>query len=348
MVFLCMVSRDDILSALSPLAGQADLHDLAIDQGRVTLLLGVDPAQGTDIETLRQQAESRVRGVKGVTEVMAILTSEKKPAVKSAPDPHGMHKNPPLTLPVRHIIAVGSGKGGVGKSTLAFHLATALARTGKKVGLLDADIYGPSVPRLAGLEGMKPEQIDGQIQPFERYGIKLMSIGFMVSTDQALIWRGPMAQSAFYQLLRDVAWGTPDDLLDILIIDLPPGTGDIQLTLAQKVPMTGAIIVSTPQDLALIDARKAVAMFQKVNVPILGLIENMSVYCCPKCGYEDHIFGKGGAVHEAQVLGVPLLGEIPLNIKIREACDAGQPAPPDIFDRVAAQVLGRLESVTKE
>jgi ATP-binding protein involved in chromosome partitioning len=222
---------------------------------------------------------------------------------------------------VRHIIAVASGKGGVGKSTTAINLALALSANGLKVGVLDADIYGPSLPRLIGLSG-KPETIDGKIlKPMERWGLKVMSIGFLVAEETAMIWRGPMVVSAITQMLREVAWGD----LDVLVVDMPPGTGDAQLTMAQQVPLAGAVIVSTPQDLALIDARRGVAMFRKVEIPVLGIVENMSYFVCPHCGGRSDVFGHGGARHEAERIGVPFLGEIPLELKIRETSDAGLP-----------------------
>lgn len=297
--------------------------------GEVLFMIEVDPQRGPKLEPLRQEAERAVRALPGVTKVTAVLTAQKKiPVPKSVNDPHGMEKNPKLDLPIRHIIAVASGKGGVGKSTVAANLAISLAnnsQNGKlKIGLLDADIYGPSVPKLLGVEGQKPEQVDGKIIPLTVQGVRIMSIGFMVENEAPLIWRGPMVQTAIYQMLRDVKWGTQDEKLDVLVVDMPPGTGDAQLTMAQKVPLSGAVIVSTPQDIALIDARKAVAMFEKVNVPILGMIENMSTYQCPNCGHEEHIFGHGGARAEAERLGVPFLGEIPLRADIRQKSDNGE------------------------
>ncbi len=350
-----MVAEERILNALGqvrdPQAGR-DIVALGMVSGiqigndsDVVFMIEVDPARGPSLEPLRQEAERVVAALPGVGKVTAVLTAERaasKPAPsKAVPDPHGMNKNPPLELPIKHIIAVASGKGGVGKSTVAANLAVALGRT-HKVGLLDADIYGPSQPRMMGLvdkhgAGQKPEQIDGQIEPFTAHGIKIMSIGFMVDQKEALIWRGPMVQTALYQLLRDVNWGMQESPLDILIVDMPPGTGDAQLTLAQKVPVTGAVIVSTPQDIALIDARKAVAMFQKTNVPILGIIENMSTHVCSSCGHEEHIFGHGGARAEAKKLGVPFLGEIPLSAHIRARSDAGEPGL-DEFEGVAELV----------
>lgn len=311
------------------------ISGVQVNGSDVLFMIKVDPTRGSEMEPLRQKAEIVVANLPKVEKATAILTAEK--ATDSAPDPHGMNKNPPLTLPIKNIIAVASGKGGVGKSTVAYNLAYALAKAGKSVGLMDADIYGPSVPLLSGLPHEKPD-FDGEnrIVPHEAHGMKVMSIGFLTDQDAPMIWRGPMVQTAVYQMLRDVAWGTDDEPLDVLVIDMPPGTGDAQLTLAQKVPVSGAVIVSTPQDLALIDAKKAVAMFEKVNVPILGLIENMSLYICPSCGHEEHIFGHGGAKDEAKALNVPFLGEIPLNIDIRKAADSGQPTAQDIFKHIAA------------
>ena len=297
---------------------------LQIHDGQVVFAIEVDPQRGPALESLRQAAETAVRSVPGVISVQVVLTAE-RPKVAAVPDPHGMSKNPVLDLPIKNIIAVASGKGGVGKSTVGVNLAVALAQQGLKVGLLDADIYGPSVPRLTGLSGKPKQDAVGQLIPLEAFGLKIMSIGFMIENEAPMIWRGPMVQTAIYQMLRDVAWGTKADPLDILIVDMPPGTGDAQLTMAQKVPLAGAVIVSTPQDLALIDARKGIEMFKQVKVPILGLVENMSTFSCPECGHESHIFGHGGARDEALKIGVPFLGEIPLHADIRMMSDAGTP-----------------------
>jgi ATP-binding protein involved in chromosome partitioning len=336
------IAENDVLQALravdDPGRG-ADIvaldmvRGLQVKGGRVLFSLEVDPARGPSLEPLRQAAERAVAALPGVTEVTAVLTAEKKIPAAAKMDPHGMAKNPPLQLPIRHVIAVASGKGGVGKSTVALNLAVALARAGKSTGLLDADIYGPSVPRLTGIGMKKPQLKDDKLLPLEAHGLKVMSIGFMVEDEAPLVWRGPMVQTALYQMLRDVAWGTPTDPLDFLIVDMPPGTGDAQLTLAQKVPLAGAVIVSTPQDLALADARKGIEMFRKVHVPILGLIENMSTYICSSCGHEEHIFGHGGAKAEAEKQGVPFLGEIPLDIAIRTSSDAGKPVA-DKFEKL--------------
>jgi ATP-binding protein involved in chromosome partitioning len=327
------------------------VRGLQISGGRVLFSLEVDPARGAQLEHLRQAAERAVANLPGVTQVTAVLTAEKKVSPQKISqaakmDPHGMAKNPPLQLPIRHIIAVASGKGGVGKSTVALNLAVALARAGQKTGLLDADIYGPSVPRLTGIGMKKPEMKDDKLQPLEAHGLKVMSIGFMVDGEAPLVWRGPMVQTALYQMLRDVAWGSADAPLAVLVVDMPPGTGDAQLTLAQKVPLAGAVIVSTPQDLALADARKGIEMFRKVHVPILGLIENMSTHICGNCGHEEHIFGHGGARDEAQKQGVPFLGEIPLDISIRAAADAGLPvAGRDgaFFAAAALKIMAALD-----
>lgn len=313
------------------------------DDGQVVFAIEVDPKAGAALEPLRQRAEKVVSAVAGVQKVTAILTAErppeKPPANDGAMDPHGMNKNPPLQLPIKKIIAVASGKGGVGKSTVAAAIAKNIAKNSQlKVGILDADIYGPSQPKLMGLEGYKPEFTDDKkIIPPEAYGLKVMSIGFMVDAEKALVWRGPMVQSAIYQLFRDVQWAEEREELDVLIVDMPPGTGDAQLTLAQKVPVDGAVIVSTPQDLALLDARKGVEMFQKVDVPILGLIENMSTHICSNCGHEEHIFGHGGAKAEAEKLGVPFLGEIPLSMAIRLQADAGEPF--DLDDEIIEKLF---------
>ena len=300
---------------------------LMVEDGSVRFVLEVDPAQGPRLEPVRAAAEAAVRALPGVGAVSALLTAH-GPSPKAAPPSDlriGRHPTPqaaPAAVPgVKRIIAIASGKGGVGKSTVAANLAVALAREGKRAGLLDADIYGPSQPRMMGVN-QRPKSPDGKtILPLHSHGVTMMSIGLMLKEGEALVWRGPMLMGALQQMMGQVAWGE----LDALIVDLPPGTGDVQLTLAQRYPITGAILVSTPQDVALLDVRKAMDMFAKTRVPILGLIENMSTWICPNCGHESHVFGHGGARAEAERLGLPFLGEIPLDIAIRVSGDGGAP-----------------------
>ena len=291
----------------------------------IDLALAVDPAEAEAMEPLRKAAEQTILKLLGVASVAVVLTAHKQaPQMQPAGKTHTK-----IALPgVKHIVAIASGKGGVGKSTTAANLAVAFAQSGLKTGLLDADIYGPSVPRLFSLHGKPQTRDDKKLIPMERYGLALMSMGFLIAEDAPMIWRGPMVHSAITQLFRDVAW----EERDILIVDLPPGTGDAQLTMAQSVELSGAVIVSTPQDLALIDARKGLNMFRRVEVPVLGLIENMSYFLCPHCGERSDIFSHGGARAEAEKLGLPFLGEIPLKIAIRETADNGEPithAQPD-------------------
>jgi ATP-binding protein involved in chromosome partitioning len=293
----------------------------------VTVALEVDPALGPALETLRREVEARIGKLSGVGKATAVLSGKRAVAPAGAGPAHGDRPpaapaRPKLPLPgVRHIIAVASGKGGVGKSTTAANLALALLGLGHKVGVLDADIHGPSMQRVLGVTGKPRTTADKRIVPKEAHGLKVMSMGFLVPEDTAMIWRGPMVMGAIQQLLRDVDWGE----LDFLVIDMPPGTGDAQLTLAQNAPLSGAVIVSTPQDLALIDAARGVAMFNKVEIPVLGIVENMSSFICPNCQHETPIFGHGGARAEAKRLGVRFLGEIPLDMAIRVTSDAGRP-----------------------
>ena len=343
-----------------PLTKSNVLSDITITNGKVMLSINVEATEARAWETTRAQAETAIRAVPGVSGAMVALTAERKAAVSGGIAPASAHKphQPPggpspmakqAEIPgVTAVIAVASGKGGVGKSTTALNLALGLRDLGLKVGLLDADIYGPSVPRLTGIKG-KPELNDARkMVPIARFGLAIMSIGFLVEEETAMIWRGPMVMSAITQMLRDVAWGT----LDVLVVDMPPGTGDAQLTLAQNVPLKGAVIVSTPQDLALIDARRGLAMFSKVNVPVLGIVENMSYFQCPECGTRSDIFGHGGARHEAERLGVAFLGEVPLHMAIRTNSDAGTPvveSEPDgphaaIYRAIAEQVHAGLRN----
>jgi len=314
----------------TPLPATGTLSDIVVSDGKVFFSISVDAAVVQRWEGVRKAAEDAVRALPGVTSAMVALTAERAAgtgptAAAAAPPGRGRAGAQPRSAQapegVNAIIAVASGKGGVGKSTTAVNLALGLSGIGLKVGMLDADIYGPSVPKLLAIRG-RPQVIEGtRLRPMTGYGLQVMSIGFLVEEETPMIWRGPMVMSALTQMLREVEWGT----LDVMVVDMPPGTGDAQLTMAQQVPLAGAIIVSTPQDLALIDARRGIAMFRRVNVPVLGIVENMSYFLCPHCGGRSDVFGHGGARREAERLGVPFLGEVPLDVEIRETSDAGRP-----------------------
>jgi ATP-binding protein involved in chromosome partitioning len=342
---------------------------ISISGAKVTVALEVDPSIGPAMELLKREVEGRLGAVEGVEQVTVVL-SGKRPGPQPQAQPgheghnhgpggHGHAHSPqkaqvggpagPKDLPgVRHIVAVASGKGGVGKSTTAANLALSLLAMGYKVGVLDSDIYGPSMQRVLGVAGKPDTTTQKKMVPKQAHGLKVMSMGFLVPEDTAMIWRGPMVMSAIQQLLREVDWG----VLDFLIVDMPPGTGDAQLTLAQTVPLAGAVIVSTPQDLALIDAARGVTMFNKVSVPVLGIVENMSTFICPNCQHETPIFGHGGARAEADRLGVRFLGEIPLDMAIRVTSDEGRPIVIDqpngphaaAYRAVAEGVVAVLES----
>jgi ATP-binding protein involved in chromosome partitioning len=345
------------------------LSAISVSDSKVFFSINVDAAEARAWESTRAEAEAAVRAIPGVATAMVALTAERQADTSQQPrqnhgsdqgvQPVAAHR--PQRGPVSPmskqseipgisaVIAVASGKGGVGKSTTALNLALGLRDLGLRVGLLDADIYGPSVPRLTGIREKPKVNDDKKMIPIVRFGLAIMSIGFLVDEETAMIWRGPMVMSAITQMLREVAWGT----LDVLVVDMPPGTGDAQLTLAQNVPLKGAVIVSTPQDLSLIDARRGLAMFTKVNVPVFGIVENMSYFQCPHCGTQSDIFGHGGARHEAERLGVPFLGEIPLHMSIRATSDSGTPvveSDPDgpyaaIYRAIGAKVRDRLQGV---
>lgn len=321
--------------AIRPAAGGA----------HVTFAIDVDPAQGSKLETMRQQAEASIRALPGVAQVSVVLTAQRPQPVPK--QPHGALAGK-MDLPgIQTIIAVASGKGGVGKSTTAVNLALALAEGGRKVGLFDADIYGPSVPRMLGIKSKPVLRDDKKLEPVPAYGLAVMSMGFLLAEeDSPLIWRGPMVQGAIQQMLRDVAWGT----LDYLVVDLPPGTGDAQLAITQLLPLSGAVIVSTPQDIALLDAKRGLAMFRRVEVPILGIVENMSYFICPHCAGRSDIFSHGGAEAEATKLQVPFLGAVPLELALRQSMDDGKPlvvsapqsATAAVYRTMAALVCDQL------
>jgi ATP-binding protein involved in chromosome partitioning len=359
------LTKDEVLASLqgvtdpngTALPKTSVLSDIMVSGDKVFFSITVDSAVVNAWEPVRKRAEDAVKAVPGVGSVLVALTAERQPGAKAAAPPaqqhghghahgqgHGQAAQTPTLPGVGAIIAVASGKGGVGKSTTTANLALGLRDLGLKVGLLDADIYGPSVPKLFNVHG-KPQLKNGNtLIPMDGYGIKLMSIGFLVDEETPMIWRGPMVMSALTQMMRDVEWGE----LDVMLVDMPPGTGDAQLTMAQAVPLRGAVIVSTPQDMALIDARRGVAMFRKVNVPVLGVVENMSYYLCPNCGTKSDIFGHGGARHEAERMGVPFLGEVPLHIDIRERSDAGLPVVATMPDGPHAQIYRAIAAQVRD
>ncbi len=367
------VTKEQVLSALAKVASPGGtalpdarvLSEIVVSDGKVFFSMTVDAAAVKVWEPVRKSAEEAVRAIPGVQSALVALTAERTAGAASrGPQPahvatqaraagapaahaHPADKVQPGIPGVDAIIAVASGKGGVGKSTTAVNLALGLRDLGLKVGMLDADIYGPSLPKLLAIKE-KPQTVGGtRLKPIDRYGLTVMSIGFLIDEETPMIWRGPMVMSAITQMLREVEWGK----LDIMVVDMPPGTGDAQLTMAQQVPLKGAVIVSTPQDLALIDARRGVAMFKRVNVPVLGVVENMSYFLCPSCGTRSDIFSHGGARHEAERLGVPFLGEVPLHMTIREKSDSGLPVvatEPDgphakIYRDIATRVLAQIK-----
>jgi len=298
------------------------VSEIVIANDRVFFAISINKEEKDKFEIVRKKAEEVVKTISGVSIVRASLTShEKKPDELRPTNNAGKMNSKQSVEGIKYVVAVASGKGGVGKSTTAVNLALSFRNLGLSIGILDADIYGPSIPKLLGIKDRPKPGKDKKIQPLTAYGITAMSMGFLVDEESPMIWRGPMVISAITQMLRDVEWGE----IDILVVDMPPGTGDVQLTMAQNVPIIGSVIVSTPQDLALIDARKGISMFQKVNIPVLGIIENMSTFICPKCGEASHIFGKEGAMREAKKSGVPYLGDIPLEIDIRVGSDTGKP-----------------------
>ena len=353
------ITEDMIMEALKSVQDNGEdivskgmVQGLHTQDGHVVFAVVVDPQVGAAAEPVRKEAEDTVKAIPGVLSATVVLTADKEgdaPTASGNTPYEGPDQNAPLMPHVKSIVAVASGKGGVGKSTTAVNLAMALKAQGLKVGILDADIYGPSIPRMLGITG-EPSSSDGKIlDPMEGHGVKCMSMGFLVEEDTPIIWRGPMAQTALQQMMRDINWGA----LDVLVVDMPPGTGDVQLTMAQQVPLTGAVIVSTPQDIALLDARKGMNMFRKVDVPVLGIVENMSYFACPHCGERTDVFSHGGAKKEALDVGMDFLGEIPLDIVIRETSDSGEPivaSQPDsehaiAYKAIAADVWAKVEHI---
>ena len=346
-------SREAVLAVLKgieapggDIVSSGVMRALNVEDGNVRFVMEINPSDAEVFQQVKDQAEAALQNLEGIGQVSIVLTghSEKAPPdlrPQRPAEPSGPEKIPG----VDHIIAIASGKGGVGKSTVSANFACALAQQGRRVGLLDADVYGPSQPRMLGVSG-RPASPDGKtILPMRNHGVTMMSIGLMTNEGQAVVWRGPMLMGALQQMMMQVQWGA----LDVLLVDLPPGTGDVQMTLSQKAHVDGAVIVSTPQDVALLDARKGIDMFNQLNVPILGMIENMSTHICSSCGHEEHIFGHGGVASEAAKLGVPLLAEVPLDLQIRLAADGGAPitvSQPDsaqakAFQEIAAALVAK-------
>lgn len=374
------ISKEDILSVLQQFVGPGEtenlvaagqLSEIVINNNKVYFSITIKPEQAQGYEELRQNAQQAVEDLEGVTSASITLTADYEAGQGPRPSPMTTQTAPSQQTPppnpqtrrapqqrmqavpgVKHIIAVASGKGGVGKSTTSVNLALGFQALGLSVGILDADIYGPSMPRLLGITGKPHVNEDDKLNPMQAYGVKVMSMGFLVEEDTPMIWRGPMVISALTQMLKDVDWAP----LDIMVVDMPPGTGDAQLTMAQQVPLAGGVIVSTPQDLALIDARKGLNMFRKVNVPVLGIVENMSYFICPACGTRSEIFGHGGAQEEAKRLQAPFLGSVPLHMDIRETSDGGQPVVvgmPEsehakIYTNIAAKVWEEVQEKSAE
>ena len=355
------LTKSEVLASLERVASPdglalpktGTLSDIVVSDGKVFFSITVDAAVVNAWEPVRKRAEAAVKALPGIASVMVALTAERA-ARSTRPQPGATSPAAAAAAQRAHgtvgipgvdaIIAVASGKGGVGKSTTAVNLALGLRDLGLRVGVLDADIYGPSIPRLFAIKGRPQTKGGTRLIPMDGYGLKVMSIGFLIEEETPMIWRGPMVMSALTQMLREVEWGE----LDVMVVDMPPGTGDAQLTMAQQVPLRGAVIVSTPQDLALIDARRGIAMFRRVDVPVLGIVENMSYFLCPQCGTRSDIFSHGGARHEAERLGVPFLGEVPLRLEIRERSDAGLPVVATVPDGSDAEIYRGIAALVRD